>query len=103
VAGSRDLQSHLCCKHGNWYGTRFRECLSVKLDPLNLVQGLRGEIAFTAMRTTYHRYIFNNQQIFPLAIATGNVTNLCSFLATNITNERRIIVLIHLNLRDTPL
>lgn len=81
-------QTELICKCSHWNWARFGKGLPMEFDTLNFMQRFCRQIACTTMWAANYRNIFNHKQICSLAIATGYMTYLCTFFATNITNER---------------
>jgi hypothetical protein len=61
--------------------------LPVQFDAFDLVQRFGGQIALTAVWTTHHRNILDDQQIFAFAVTAGYIPHLCPFDPTNITHH----------------
>lgn len=59
----------------------------MEFDTFNLMQRLRREITFTAVRAYHDGHILNDQQICALAVTPGRVPNLCAAFAANVANE----------------
>jgi hypothetical protein len=68
------------------YWTRSAATAAVPPDPLNLVQSLGGQVAFTAIRATGDGNILDHQQVPTIAIAPGHAMGSSSLSAADITD-----------------
>ena len=64
---------------------------AVQFDALNLVQGLRSKIAFSAMRTADDRDVLNHEQASPFAITAGYLPNDRTTFTAYVTNHRSFL------------
>lgn len=58
------------------------------LDPLDLVQGLGGEVAFTAFRAGHDGHVLDNQQLRTAAVTPCDTPGLRTAPAADITTSR---------------
>src|SRR6185295_2749820 len=79
-------------RHG--HASRLRKAASVQLDPLDLVQGLGGQVALTTLGANHHRYVLNDQEVRALAVAPGHEADLSLALTTDVADHR---LLFHVN------
>jgi hypothetical protein len=74
-------------KSGYGYASLLAERFAMEFDALDLLQGLRREVALAAAGATDNGHILNNEQVRPFAVTARNSTDLCAGLTTNIANH----------------
>jgi len=57
----------------------------VEFKALNLVEGLCRQVAFPTMGAAHHWDVLYHEQIFPLAVGSGNPTDARTLSSTNVT------------------
>ena len=63
-------------------GSLDRKASAVQLDPLDLMERLGRHVVFTAVRTDNDRNLLDEQEAFPFAIGSGDLSNPRPFLTT---------------------
>jgi hypothetical protein len=69
------------------YTPRLGQAASMQLDPLQLVQRLSSQIAFTATWAYDHRHVLDHEQVGPLAVRPRHVLCLSLSAATDIASN----------------
>ena len=64
-------------------------------ETLDLVEGVRGEVTLTAVRTAHHRDVLDDQQVFASAVSFADVTEARSGLATDVANDLMLPMFFH--------
>lgn len=77
------------CKANNFYRAFNSKALAMELESLNFVQVLCRQVAFSTMGAANHRDTLNYQQVFTIAICSGNLADACPFSSTNVTNHMK--------------
>jgi len=65
----------------------------MQLNPLNFMKRIGSEITLSAIRTTDHREVFDDQQIFALAVGFRYLADSRSFFPADIANQWLVIFL----------
>jgi hypothetical protein len=72
---------------GNSYAPLCGQGFAMEFDALKLMQRLGSEIALPAVWATDNRHVFDDEQVRPFAVTSGQVADFGPILATNIADH----------------
>jgi hypothetical protein len=71
----------------HFYGTLRREALTVKADTFEIMEGVRGKVTLSALRTGDERYIFDDKEIGAFPHCLYNAAYARPVCSTHVTDH----------------